>query len=208
MTVRPKLTALLAGTAVVLGGASQVLAEGITTMEGFQSMPLVYPKFMVDNLWILIAAALVFVIHLGFATLESGLTRQKNTVNILFKNIFIISVGIITYALIGFNTMYPGDFNGFLAIKGAIGFEGDVANLTSNYADYTYWSDFIFQAMFAATAATIVSAPGTTSVFCAATPTQPSSHRSRGTCLRSIIVRHSKLISVFNLSSDFSINVS
>ena len=157
MTVRPNLIALLAGAAVVLGGAAQALADDITTMEGFQSMPLVYPKFMVDNLWILIAAALVFVMHLGFATLESGLTRQKNTVNILFKNIFIVSVGIITYALTGFNTMYPGEFNDFLAIGGPIGFEGDVANLTSNYANYTYWTDFIFQAMFAATAATIVS---------------------------------------------------
>jgi len=95
--------------------------------------------------------------HLGFATLETGLTRQNNTVNILFNNLFIISVGIISYALTGFNTMYPGDFNGYLAIKGWIGFDGDVANLTNQYADYTYWSDFIFQAMFAATAATIVS---------------------------------------------------
>ena len=157
MTVRPNLIALLSGAAVVLGGGAQALAVDITTMEGFQSMPLVYPKFMVDNLWILIAAALVFIMHLGFATLESGLTRQKNTVNILFKNIFIVSVGIITYALTGFNTMYPGEFNDFLAIGGPIGFEGDVANLTSNYANYTYWTDFIFQAMFAATAATIVS---------------------------------------------------
>ena len=94
---------------------------------------------------------------LGFATLETGLTRQKNTVNILFKNLPIISIGIVSYALTGFNTMYPGDFNGFLAIKGMIGFDGDVANLTNQYADYTYWADFIFQAMFAATAATIVS---------------------------------------------------
>ena len=148
---------LLAIAAVVLGGASQALAADITTMEGFQSMPLAYPKFMVDNLWILISAALVFIMHLGFATLETGLTRQKNTVNILFKNVFIINVGIITYALTGFNTMYPGDFNGFISILGPIGFTDDVANLTANYADYTYWSDFIFQAMFAATAATIVS---------------------------------------------------
>ena len=43
----------------------------------------------------------------------------------------------------------PGDFNGFLAVEGMIG-SGDVANLTSQYADYTYWADFIFQAMFAA----------------------------------------------------------
>ncbi|MFP6644437.1 MAG: ammonium transporter [Candidatus Latescibacterota bacterium] len=120
-------------------------------------MPLVYPKFMIDNLWILIAAALVFIMHLGFATLETGLTRQKNTVNILFKNVFVINVGIITYALTGFKTMYPGDFNGIISILGPIGFDDDVANLTVNYKNYTYWSDFIFQAMFAATAATIVS---------------------------------------------------
>lgn len=136
-------------------------APAFTTMEEFQAMPLAYPKFMVDNLWILIAAALVFLMHLGFATIESGLTRQKNTVNILFKNVFIISMGVLTYAFWGFNSMYPGDFNGWFAAGSAIanGFEGPdaLANMTSNYADYTYWADFIFQAMFAATAATIVS---------------------------------------------------
>ena len=157
-TTRLRFASLLVVAIAILGGATQALAEEITSMEGFQSMPLVYPKFMIDNLWILISAAFVFIMHLGFATLETGLTRQKNTVNILFKNVFILSVGIITYALTGFNTMYPGDFNGYLAILGPIGFGGDeVANLTANYADYTYWSDFIFQAMFAATAATIVS---------------------------------------------------
>ena len=136
-------------------------APAFTTMEEFQAMPLAYPKFMVDNLWILIAAALVFLMHLGFATIESGLTRQKNTVNILFKNVFIISMGVLTYAFWGFNSMYPGDFNGWFALGTPIanGFEGAdaLANMTSNYADYTYWADFIFQAMFAATAATIVS---------------------------------------------------
>jgi Amt family ammonium transporter len=144
--------------AVLIGSASQSMGADITSMEQFQQMPI-YPKFMVDNLWILIAAALVFIMHLGFATLESGLTRQKNTVNILFKNLFIICAGILTYAFTGFNTMYPGDFNGFLSLGGAIGFTDDVANLTAAYANgtYTYWSDFIFQAMFAATAATIVS---------------------------------------------------
>lgn len=160
-TTRLRFASLLVVAIAILGGATQALAEEITSMEGFQSMPLVYPKFMIDNLWILISAAFVFIMHLGFATLETGLTRQKNTVNILFKNVFIVCVGIITYALTGFNTMYPGDdFNGYLAILGPIGFGGDeVANLTANYAvgTYTYWSDFIFQAMFAATAATIVS---------------------------------------------------
>lgn len=165
------LTALL-GTPIHLAlGQDEAVAEvaaeaeaeapAFTTMEEFQAMPLAYPKFMVDNLWILIAAALVFLMHLGFATIESGLTRQKNTVNILFKNVFIISMGVLTYAFWGFNSMYPGDFNGWFALGTPIanGFEGAdaLANMTSNYADYTYWADFIFQAMFAATAATIVS---------------------------------------------------
>ena len=149
---RPLLLALGLG----LLTAPQAFGADITSMESFQSS-LAYPKFMVDNLWILISAALVFIMHLGFATLETGLTRQKNTVNILFKNLFVISIGIISYAFIGFNTMYPGEFNGFLSIGGPIGFSDDLANLTANYADYTYWADFIFQAMFAATAATIVS---------------------------------------------------
>jgi ammonium transporter, Amt family len=151
----PPLSAL--GVLLVGTASTQAFGEEITSMEQFQAMPLAYPKFMIDNLWILISAALVFIMHLGFATLEAGLTRQKNTVNILFKNLFVISAGLITYALSGFNTMYPGDFNGFLSIGGPIGFEGDVANMTAAYADYTYWSDFIFQGMFAATAATIVS---------------------------------------------------
>ena len=139
--------------------ASESRAAEITSMEAFQQMPIAYPKFMIDNLWILMAAALVFVMHLGFATLESGLTRQKNTANILFKNMFVISVGLITYALTGFNTMYPGEFNGVLSIGGAIGFAAadKAAHLTAAYGNYTYWADFIFQGMFAATAATIVS---------------------------------------------------
>lgn len=148
-----------AATAVAEVAAEVAPAEPTVTMESFAAEPLAFPKFMVDNLWILIAAALVFIMHLGFATLEAGLSRQKNAVNVLFKNVFIICIGLLTYALCGFNTMYPGDFNGYLAIKGVIGFPAgeEVANLTNAYADYTYWADFIFQAMFAATAATIVS---------------------------------------------------
>ena len=48
--------------------------------------------------------------HLGFAALEAGLTRAKNTVNILFKNTSIVAIGLLTYALCGFSLMYPGDF--------------------------------------------------------------------------------------------------
>lgn len=115
-------------------------------------------QFVANNVWMMLAAGLVFIMHLGFATLESGMTRAKNTTNILFKNTFILSAGILTYALCGFNFMYPGDFNGFVGFAGA-GIGTDAAGNTPAYADggYTYWTDFLFQAMFAATAATIVS---------------------------------------------------
>ena len=111
-----------------------------------------------NNVWMMICTALVFFMHTGFAFLEIGLTRQKNTINILFKNIFIITIGLLLYYLIGFNLMYPGEFNGYL---GSIvpGINPPENGMTPAYADggYTWWTDFLFQAMFAATAATIVS---------------------------------------------------
>ena len=115
--------------------------------------------FMTNNTWMLISAFLVFIMHLGFATLESGLTRAKNSVNILFKNVSIVAIGILTYALCGFNLMYPGEFNGFLGFSGFGIDSPSGADGLINYADgaYGYFTDFIFQAMFAATAATIVS---------------------------------------------------
>jgi len=114
--------------------------------------------FTANNVWMMVCTALVFFMHSGFAFLEIGLTRQKNTINILFKNIFIITVGLLIYYIGGFNLMYPGDFNGFLGF-GGFGLETDAAGVTAAYADggYTYWTDFLFQGMFAATAATIVS---------------------------------------------------
>ncbi len=109
-----------------------------------------------NNVWMMICTALVFFMHTGFAFLEVGLTRQKNTINILFKNIFIITVGLLLYCLVGFNLMYPGDFNGFLGFAG-FGLDAEAA-LDLTYSEgYTYWTDFLFQGMFAATAATIVS---------------------------------------------------
>ena len=115
--------------------------------------------FTVNNTWMLVSTFLVFIMHLGFACLESGLTQSKNTVNILFKNVSIIAIGILTYAVCGFNLMYPGEFNGYFGFSSfGITNPSGTAGLIG-YADgaYTYFTDFIFQAMFAATAATIVS---------------------------------------------------
>ncbi len=113
-----------------------------------------------NNVWMMICTALVFFMHLGFACLEIGLTRQKNTINILFKNIFIITIGLLLYCLVGFNLMYPGEFNGIIGFAG-FGLDSPLTaegalDLTYNEG-YTYWTDFLFQGMFAATAATIVS---------------------------------------------------
>jgi Amt family ammonium transporter len=113
----------------------------------------------INNVWMMICTALVFFMHTGFAFLEIGLTRQKNTINILFKNIFIITVGLLLYYIVGFNLMYPGDFNGVIGFAG-FGLDAPLADGSIDLAyneGYTYWTDFLFQGMFAATAATIVS---------------------------------------------------
>ncbi|GHB47562.1 ammonium transporter [Mongoliitalea lutea] len=115
--------------------------------------------FTINNLWMMVATILVFIMHLGFASLEAGLTRAKNTVNILFKNTIIPAIGLLTYAFIGFNLMYPGDdFVGSFFGFAGIGLSLPEGWSTSEYNEgYTFFTDFIFQAMFAATAATIVS---------------------------------------------------
>ena len=117
--------------------------------------------FTANNVWMMICTALVFFMHLGFSFLEIGLTRQKNTVNILFKNFFVITIGLLLYAIGGFNLMYPGfeeGATGFLKFAG-FGITAPDGGMTAEYASggYTWWTDFLFQGMFAATAATIVS---------------------------------------------------
>ncbi|GAB2548215.1 ammonium transporter [Rufibacter soli] len=115
--------------------------------------------FVINNVWMMVSIFLVFIMHLGFATLESGLSRSKNTVNILFKNSMIPPLGLLAYALWGFSLMYPGaDFAGSFFGFAGFGITLPEGGETSAYnAGYTFWTDFLFQGMFAATAATIVS---------------------------------------------------
>jgi Amt family ammonium transporter len=115
--------------------------------------------FVVNNTWMMISIFLVFIMHLGFATLESGLARSKNTVNILFKNSMILPIGLITYTLWGFSMMYPGEsFAGSFFGFSGFGIPLPEGGESSAYnPGYTFWTDFLFQGMFAATAATIVS---------------------------------------------------
>jgi ammonium transporter, Amt family len=116
-------------------------------------------KFVANNIWMMVATVLVFIMHLGFATLESGFVQKKNVVNILFKNVMIVSIGLLSYYVIGFNLMYPGVEGGFLHFAGfgLTNPEGAAGLIDYAGGGYSYYTDFIFQGMFAATCCTIVS---------------------------------------------------
>ena len=104
----------------------------------------------IDTLWVLIASALVFFMQAGFALVEAGFTRQKNTVNIMTKNLIDFALGSLLFFIIGFGIMFGPDWAGIIGIPGFFfsdGWEGGVPGLAF----------LIFQTVFAATAATIVS---------------------------------------------------
>ncbi len=151
---------LSASAAEENAGATETVVTAVVGTAVESAPKISAEMFAVNNTWMLVAIFLVFVMHLGFATVESGLTRSKNTVNILFKNTLIPAIGILTYAFMGFNLMYPGEawkIGKFIGFSG-FGIGTDASGLTSAYnPGYTYWTDFLFQGMFAATAATIVS---------------------------------------------------
>jgi Amt family ammonium transporter len=105
----------------------------------------------IDNMWLLIAGFMVMFMQPGFAMVEAGFTRSKNTANILMKNLMDFSIGSISYWVIGFTLMYGESIAGFVGIPDLF-FMSD--GYGDNYADY---ADLFFQTVFAATAATIVS---------------------------------------------------
>ena len=139
--------------------------EAAAEVDVFAEAGISPEMWATNNLWIMIAGCLVFIMHLGFACVETGLTRAKNTVNILFKNVMIVMLGIVTYGVCGWLIMYPGDFNGYFSFGWGIAGGGvyysdglDYEGITPAYnTGYTVWTDFFFQAMFAATCCTIVS---------------------------------------------------
>lgn len=154
------------GEATTVGDAAKALLTGASgdvnqaIYDNVWSGSEEIKPWITSNLWILISAFLVFIMHLGFCTLESGLCQKKNTVNILFKNCWIIAIGVLSYFFWGFNAHYPGDFNGWFAFGSAAHYGANELLVMSTdiyNPAYTWWTDFIFQAMFAATAATIVS---------------------------------------------------
>jgi ammonium transporter, Amt family len=121
----------------------------------------------VDTAWVLFTAFLVFFMNLGFAMVESGLCRAKNTVNILAKNFIVFAIASVSFWFIGWGLMF-GNGNPFMGLEGLF-FAGGADNSPAmgdaykgaytalNWTGVPHWAKFFFQLVFAGTAATIVS---------------------------------------------------
>jgi Amt family ammonium transporter len=107
----------------------------------------------IDTVWTLIAAFLVFFMQAGFAMVEAGFTRAKNATNILMKNLMDFSFGAVAYWAFGFAIMFGADRGGFLGTSGFFLAGGDPSTAEGLW-ELAFW---MFQVVFAATAATIVS---------------------------------------------------
>jgi len=124
-------------------------------------------KIILDTLWVLLTAMLVFFMNLGFAMVESGFARSKNAVNILSKNFIVFAVSSLAFWAVGWGLMF-GDGSGLLGLSGIFGISGtDNSPATGDAYEGVYssisWATvpllakFFFQLVFAGTAATIVS---------------------------------------------------
>ncbi len=155
--------ALVTGVLVVPGLASSLFAQG----QPEPAPAIDDAKVAMDTMWTLLTAFLVFFMNLGFALVESGLCRAKNTVNILAKNYIVFAVSSVAFLLIGFGLMF-GDGNAIVGTSGLWFVSGaDNSPLTGeayqgvygalNWTGTPLWAKFFFQLVFAGTAATIVS---------------------------------------------------
>ena len=102
----------------------------------------------VFGIWFLIGAALVFFMQAGFAMVETGFTRAKNAGNIIMKNLMDFCIGTVVFAVLGFGLMFGEDIGGFIGIP--------TFDLFTDYGAFD-WPNFVFNLVFCATAATIVS---------------------------------------------------
>ena len=124
-------------------------------------------KVMLDTIWVMVASMLVFFMNLGFAMVESGFNRSKNTVNILSKNFIVFAVSTLGYLILGWGLMF-GDGNAFVGLKGwfflngldnspAVGQSYLGVYSALSWASVPLLAKFFFQLVFCGTAATIVS---------------------------------------------------
>lgn len=166
------LLAIAAGLAILASAPAwaQEAAETASTPVPFtkeMAEQLANAKMMADTIWTLVTAFLVFFMNLGFAMVESGFCRAKNRTNVLSKNFIVFAISSIAFLLTGFGLMF-GDGTGFIGTKGiwflsgadnspAMGdaYKGVFSSL--NWTGIPLWAKFMFQLVFAGTAATIVS---------------------------------------------------
>jgi len=158
----------LATGACLAGGASAVFGLALSTSAGAQGFERfgdsagAAQTIVLDNIFIFFSAVLVFLMQPGFALVEAGLTRAKNAGNIMMKNLMDVCLGVLVFGLVGWGIAYPGLDGGFFGFAG-FGVSGlfDVTDTAVQTAidDYPLLVgvDFLFQAAFAAAAATIVS---------------------------------------------------
>ena len=109
----------------------------------------------VNTIWVLVGAALVFFMQAGFAMVETGFTRAKNAGNIIMKNLMDFCIGTPVFWLVGFGIMF-GAGNGFLGKIGGIATEANYGSAMLPDG-VPFWAFLIFQTVFCATSATIVS---------------------------------------------------
>ena len=108
-----------------------------------------------DNVWILVAAALVLFMQAGFSLVEAGMIRAKSVGNVMMKNLMDLCLGALAFFAVGFAIAFGGDMSGIGKFIGGSGwFLGDGSFTYGNLTPFTF---FVFQVAFAATAATIVS---------------------------------------------------
>ncbi len=156
---RVLLTAPVA-VAAIAWLASPAGAQEQPTYERFASDAAATNTVVLDNIFIFVAAVLVFLMQPGFALVEAGLTRAKNAANIMMKNLMDVAIGVLVFAAIGWGIAYPGDFSiGSIFGFAGFGIPGLMDLAPADAVDYplNVGVDFFFQAAFAATAATIVS---------------------------------------------------
>jgi Amt family ammonium transporter len=151
---------MLLGTSIGLAWASEGAPPDIAQTVGELKVAL-------DTVWVLLTAFLVFFMNLGFALVESGLTRSKNTVNILAKNFIVFAISSLSFYVLGWGLMF-GDGNAMFGTEGVLFVSGAdnspamgdaYAGVYSalNWTGVPLWAKFFFQLVFAGTAATIVS---------------------------------------------------
>ena len=132
---------------------------GLSDLSGAQAA-----SFLADNLWLFVATILVIFMNAGFAMVEAGMCRQKNAVNILAKNLFVFALAVTAYWVVGYSLMYGGSlvdgwlyFNGLFVDPDPSSALACAAGLAEDCSQLVPAVDFLFQAAFAGTAATIVS---------------------------------------------------